>query len=132
MEYMELKICTSDKCHRYYKHTTFCQNPRGDPKFLVDLTWNDPYDKLNEIQCSLRLPEHHVKQDEPTRWNSSLYMLESVMEQKMALAVYGADGCVSVLTSSQLDTATKVINILTRIKEITKNISAYSSTILLI
>ena len=23
--------------------TKFRQNPRGDPKFLVDLTWNDPY-----------------------------------------------------------------------------------------
>ena len=33
----------SDKHHRYYKHTKFHQNPRGDPKFLVDLTWNDPY-----------------------------------------------------------------------------------------
>ena len=31
----------SDKHHRYYKHTKFCQNPRGDPKFLVDWTWND-------------------------------------------------------------------------------------------
>ena len=39
---MELKICMSDKHHRYYKHTKFCQNPGGDPKFLVDLTWNDP------------------------------------------------------------------------------------------
>ena len=39
---MELKICMSDKHHRYYKHTKFCQNPRGDPKFLVDLTRNDP------------------------------------------------------------------------------------------
>jgi len=29
--------------HRYYKHTKFHQYPRGDPKFLVDLTWNDPY-----------------------------------------------------------------------------------------
>ena len=33
----------SDKRHRYYKHTKFHQNPRGDPEFLVDLTWNDPY-----------------------------------------------------------------------------------------
>ena len=33
----------SDKHHRYYKHTKFRQNPRGDPKFFVDLTWNDPY-----------------------------------------------------------------------------------------
>ena len=29
--------------HRYYKHNKFHQNPRGDPKFLVDLTQNDPY-----------------------------------------------------------------------------------------
>ena len=41
MECMGLKICMSDKYHRYYKHTKFHQNPRGDPKFLVDLTWND-------------------------------------------------------------------------------------------
>ena len=27
---------------RYYKHTKFRQNPRGDPKFLVNLTQNDP------------------------------------------------------------------------------------------
>ena len=43
MECMELKFCMSDKHHRYYKHTKFRQIPRGDPKFLVDLTWNDPY-----------------------------------------------------------------------------------------
>ena len=42
MECMELKICMSGKHHRYYKHTKFRQNPRGDPKFLVDLTRNDP------------------------------------------------------------------------------------------
>ena len=29
--------------HRYYKHTKFRQNLRGDPKFLVDLTRNDPH-----------------------------------------------------------------------------------------
>ena len=38
-----LKILMSDKHHMYYKHTKFCQNPTGDPKFLVDLTRNDPY-----------------------------------------------------------------------------------------
>ena len=39
---MELKICMGDEHHRYYKHTKFHQNPRGDLKFLVDLIWNDP------------------------------------------------------------------------------------------
>ena len=46
MECMELKLCVSDKHHRYYKHTKFRQNPRGDPKFLVDLTRNDPRDMI--------------------------------------------------------------------------------------
>ena len=36
------KICMGGKTHRYYKHTKFRHNLRGDPKFLVDLTWNDP------------------------------------------------------------------------------------------
>ena len=36
------KVGIGGEHHRYYKHTKFRQNPRGDPKFLVDLTWNDP------------------------------------------------------------------------------------------
>ena len=42
MWFMGLKICMDDEHHRYYKHTRFCKNLRGDPKFLVDLTRNDP------------------------------------------------------------------------------------------
>ena len=37
------KVGIGGEHHRYYKHTEFRQNPRGDPKFLVDLTRNDPY-----------------------------------------------------------------------------------------
>ena len=36
------KVGMGGEHHRYYKHTKFRQNPRGDPKFLVDLTRNDP------------------------------------------------------------------------------------------
>ena len=43
MQCMGLKFCTGGKHHRYYDHTKFRQNPRGDPKFRVDLTRNDPY-----------------------------------------------------------------------------------------
>ena len=60
------------------------------------------------------LPEHHLKQDDPTRWNTSVYM-----QQKMALAAYGSDGSITVLTSTQLDIATKVISILSPIEEVT-------------
>ena len=38
------------------------------------------YGKLKEIQKNLGLPQHNLKQDEPTRWNSSLYMIQSVVE----------------------------------------------------
>ena len=48
------------------------------------------YCRLKEIQQSLEIPQHHLKQDEPSRWNSTLYMLQSVLEQKMALVAYGA------------------------------------------
>ena len=51
MRYMGLKICMGDKTHRYYKHTKFHQNPRGDPKFLVDMTWNDPSVKYAQNFC---------------------------------------------------------------------------------
>ena len=37
------KVGMGGEHHRYYKHNKFRQNPRGDPKFLVDLTRNDPY-----------------------------------------------------------------------------------------
>ena len=86
-------------------------------------------ESLKEIQKNLDLPQHNLKQDEPTRWNSSLYMIQSVVEQKIAIAAYGTDGSMRVLTASQLDIATKVINILSPIEEITKNISAEFSSI---
>ena len=39
------------------------------------------YRKLKEIQKNLGLPQHNLKQDKPIRWNSSLYMIQSVVEQ---------------------------------------------------
>ena len=81
------------------------------------------YDKLRKIQQQLHVPEHNLKQDEPTRWNSSFYMLKSIVEQKMSLAAYGSDGSIPVLTSAQLDLANKVIEILLPVEEITRTIS---------
>ena len=33
------KVGMGGEHHRYYRYTKFRQNPRGDPKFLVDLTY---------------------------------------------------------------------------------------------
>ena len=76
------------------------------------------YGKPNEIQNNLGLPQHKLKQDEPTHWNSSLYMIQSVVEQQMAIAAFKADGSIPVLTASQLDIAAKIIYILTPIEEL--------------
>ena len=43
------------------------------------------YAQLRKIQQNLNLPQHQLKQDEPTRWNSTLYMLQSIAEQKWLL-----------------------------------------------
>ena len=51
MQCIRLKIGMDAKYHKYYKHTKFHQNPRGDPKFLVDLTRNDPY--VHAYYCTL-------------------------------------------------------------------------------
>ena len=44
------------------------------------------YDRLKSIQDRLQLKQHRLKQDVSTRWNSTLYMLQVILEQKMALA----------------------------------------------
>ena len=41
------KVGMGGEHHRYYKHNKFHQNPRGDPKFFVDLTQNDLYAFFN-------------------------------------------------------------------------------------
>ena len=45
---------------------------------------------LTRIQQSLGIPQHKLKQEVATRWNSTLCMYQSVLEQKMALAAYSA------------------------------------------
>ena len=89
-------------------------------------------DKLKDIQQSLGLANHKLKQDELTRWNSLLEMLKSVVEQKMAIAAYATDGSIPVLSPSNLDIADKIITVLSPIEEITKNVSEDSAPISLV
>ena len=54
------KVGMGGEHHRYYKHTKFYQNLRGDPKFLVDLTRNDPYTTVydRKYKCRRKYPDH--------------------------------------------------------------------------
>ena len=80
---------------------------------------------LKRIQNSLNIQEHKLKQDVVTRWNSTLYMFESVLEQKMALAAYCAEtGSIQQLTPHQLELMRRCVDILSPIEEITCSISS--------
>ena len=87
------------------------------------------YSYLREIQNNLSLPPHRLKQDEPTRWNSTLYMIQSIIEQKMALAAYSAEHDLVQLSSHQLDLANKIVAALSPVEEITKSISANAASV---
>uniref|UniRef100_A0A1X7U7K9 Uncharacterized protein n=1 Tax=Amphimedon queenslandica TaxID=400682 RepID=A0A1X7U7K9_AMPQE len=42
---------------------------------------------FQQVQKQLRLPKHHLFQDISTRWNSSPYILQCVLEQNRAITV---------------------------------------------
>lgn len=57
---------------------------------------------LAVIQKDLDLPQHSIIQAVATHWNSTLHMLERMLEQKHALNVYaGEHGKISTLTADQ-------------------------------
>ena len=90
------------------------------------------YCRLKEIQQSLGIPQHHLKQDEPTRWNSTLYMLQSMLEQKVALATYGAEHAIPHLSPNQWDIVEKIVAVLNPVEEITQSISTEVASVSLI
>ena len=49
------------------------------------------YSRLRVIQQNLGLSQHRLVPDEPLRWNSSLYMLQRILQQKMSLAPYATE-----------------------------------------
>ena len=91
------------------------------------------YGQLKEIQENLQLPVHCLKHDELTRWNSSLYMLQVLIEQKMALAVYASEySDIVPLTSVQLDVAMKAVKVVTLVEEMTRSICTDVASVSLI
>ena len=87
------------------------------------------YSRLHAIQNSLGLPQCRLQQDVSTRWNSSLYMLQTVASQKVALAAYATQYSICQLTTNQLDLVDKIIAALSPIEEVTKAVSADSVSV---
>ena len=90
------------------------------------------YCRLKEIQQNLGLPQHRLKQDEQTQWNSLLYMIQSVIKQKVALAAYATKHDIAQLSSHQLDLANKVVAALSPVEEITRSLSSDTASVSLV
>lgn len=75
---------------------------------------------LERIQEQLGCPKHRLIQDEPTRWNTTYYMLERLLEQRMAVTAANVELNVPVeLQSSHWTLAEKVVQILKIFEEAT-------------
>ncbi|KAJ4945993.1 hypothetical protein JOQ06_023671, partial [Pogonophryne albipinna] len=65
-----------------------------------------------------------TQMDVRVRWNSSLYMLQSILEQKRALSVYAADYSLpATLTANQWTLMEKTAEVLAPFEELTRDVS---------
>lgn len=87
------------------------------------------YSKLHAIQEELDQPTKCLQQDVPTRWNSTFYMLQSLLEQKCALGLYATEyELPAVLSTNQWSLIENVLSIHKPFEELTKTISSSSAT----
>lgn len=87
-------------------------------------------EKLLAIQKELHLPQHQLVQDINTRWNSTYYMAERLLEQKRAISLYVAEhDTLTNLTIQQWGLMEQCINLLKPFEEITKITSSGLSCI---
>lgn len=76
--------------------------------------------RLKDIQKELDLPQHRIIQSVPTRWNSTLHMLESILEQKRALTIYAREhGKISILIADQWTLLGNLIDTLSPLEQVT-------------
>ena len=94
---------------------------------------NVAYETLQKLQEQLELSEHRLIQDVP-RWNSSFYMLQRLLEQRVALTAANAELNVPAeLRNSQWTLADKVVKLLQIFEEATREVCGnYSSAALVI
>lgn len=84
------------------------------------------FQKLEDAQVQLGLASKKLMQDVPTRWNSTFYMLQSILEQKRSLHLMAAEsgsGFIN-LDKNQWELLESTLALLEPFEEITKIISA--------
>lgn len=81
-------------------------------------------DSLAKLQQTLQIPAQKLIQDVSTRWNSTYYMIERLLEQRKAIIVYMADHSnIASLKEHQWGVLEKLNNILKPFEEMTKELS---------
>ncbi|XP_057217508.1 zinc finger BED domain-containing protein 4-like [Triplophysa rosa] len=87
------------------------------------------YSQLEDIQMDLNMDIKRPQQDVQTRWNSSLYMLQSLLQQKRALSVFAAERTLpATLTAHQWELMNKTADVLSPFEELTRDVSRETAT----
>lgn len=82
------------------------------------------YSRLEDKQRELKMDVKRLQQDVQVRWNSSLYMLQSILEQKQPLLLYaGSYNLPTTLTAAQWTLMEKTAEVLVPFEELTKDVS---------
>jgi hypothetical protein len=87
---------------------------------------------LKTCQGQLGLPQHRMIQDEPTRWNSSFYMLRRILEQKEAIILVASKSDINLSVDISTDdwkTIKFAVSILEVFEQATLQVSKSSSSI---
>ena len=85
--------------------------------------------RFEDIQKELNMPVKKLQQDVSTRWNSTYYMMQSLVEQKRVLSAYAADyELPTTLTATQWGIMEKMITLLKPFEQLTRDISSAEAT----
>jgi hypothetical protein len=89
--------------------------------------------RLRELQVDLNVSQHQLVQDVSTRWNSTFYMLQRLLEQRLPISVFCSESeAVSNLTPVQWTLLEGVVHLLRPFEEITRNMSSETACISLV
>lgn len=80
--------------------------------------------RLQEYQKQLNVANHQLIQDVTTRWNSTFYMMERLLEQRQALALYSAENTLENLSPNQWDVMKNAVGLLYPFEEATRYVSS--------
>ena len=81
--------------------------------------------KLTEIQKTLNIKQHKLKNESPTRWNSLYYLMDRIVEQREAITVVlASNDKVNNLRNHEWKTAESYVKVLKPFEDVTSMMSA--------